>query len=308
MKVKSALTALSLATFGFLIVGSTGCKPNKGCTDPAAANYDADAEEDDGSCTSSADQAYADADGVLGGKLYSKFWASETGWTAPSGITATDISGYSNFYRCKQCHGWDLMGTEGAYIDRAPDAGRPSVGISLIEPILNDPKEELFEHVFEPDGRLVNTALTQDGTNGQGNEMPAYATILTEAQAWDIVKFLLEERLDVTQLYDLNTTGVYPNGTRTFTNIGKDGDVAAGNIFYSNNCASCHGADGKQIPIIHDGVVTSVGNAGREAPHELQHKVKFGSLGSSMTGVPDATETDVKNLFKALQDLSTYPD
>ena len=301
-------TATILLFAGMITLGVNGCKKKEGCTDPTAVNYDATAKVDDGSCISVADQAYADADGIMGGKLYSKFWATETGWTAPSSINAADISDYGNFYRCKQCHGWDNMGREGVYNNRAANAGRPSVGPSLIEPITNDPKEELFGHIFNTTGRAVDPSLTQDGTTGSGDAMPAFGNILTEGEAWDIVKYMLEERNDVTQLYDLATSGTYPTGTHTFTNIGKDGDAAAGDAYFLANCATCHGADGAGIAIVDDGDSLSVGHFGRFSPHETQHKIKFGNLCSAMTGFPTATITDIKNVLKALQDQIKYPE
>ncbi len=309
MRVKEILkTGIILVFAGIITVGMNGCKKKAGCTDPTAVNYDPSAKVDDGSCISPEQDAYNKADGILGGKLYDKFWASETGWTAPNGINAADITNYGDFYRCKQCHGWDQMGREGAYIDRAPKTTRPSVGPSLIEPIENDPIEEFYDHLKNVTGRPVDPTLTQDGTTGSGDAMPAFGTILTDEEIWDIIKFLKEERLDVTQLYDLTTTGTYPTGTKSFSNIGKDGDPAAGDAFFSANCAGCHGADGKGIAIIDEGDTLTVGFFGRNKPYELQHKIKFGNLGSAMTGVPTATVADVKNLFKALQDQLKYPD
>jgi len=309
MRVTETLKTATILLFaGMITIGVNGCKKKAGCTDPTAVNYDATAKVDDGSCISQADQAYADADGIMGGKLYDKFWATETGWTAPTGINAADISDYGDFYRCKQCHGWDQMGNEGAYNNRAPQVGRPSVGPSLFEPIVNDPKEEFFDHIYNTTGRAVDPSLTQDGTNGMGNVMPAFGNILTEAEAWDIIKFLLEERYDVTQLYDFSTTGTYPTGTHTFSNIGLDGSATAGDAFFTANCATCHGADGKGILIVDDGDTLTVGFFGRNKPYELQHKIKFGNLGSAMVGVPTATVSDVKDLFKALQDQTKYPD
>ena len=105
------------------------------------------------------------------------------------------------------------------------------------------------------------------------------------------------------QLYVLNTAGTYPTGTKMMTNLGLDGDAVAGGTFYANNCASCHGDDGTQFPI--DGV--SVGVFTRDGPHETQHKVKNGHPGSIMGGLPNATQTDIKNLFKALADTTKYP-
>jgi len=274
MKTKKIIRLGMVLLCSGLLIGTTGCK-KWGCTDSNADNYDSKAKKDDGSCvydnylTALNQEAYDAADGIMGGKLYSKFWATETGWAAPSGITATDISDYGNFYRCKQCHGWDRMGKEGWYCNRAPKTSRPSVGINLVPHITADDITEIFEHIKNPTGREVNTALTQDGTNGQGDAMPNFGKLLTDAQIWDIVKFLKEEAYDVTNLYDLVVTGTYPNGVRTVSNIGKDGSKTAGDAFYASNCATCHGADGLTIPIVDGPDTLTPGYFGRNKPYEF---------------------------------------
>ena len=48
----------------------------------------------------------------------------------------------------------------------------------------------------------------------------------------------------------------------------------------------------------------------REKPYEIQHKAVYGALGSSpmMTGVADATFSDILNMFAALSNATNYPD
>lgn len=164
----------------------------------------------------------------------------------------------------------------------------------------------MFEEVAHAGGATVDPARTADGTNPSlgGNNMPDFSKILTEAQIWDLVKFLKEGALDSKQLYDLSTSGVYPTGTKTMSNLGRDGDATAADTFYANNCVSCHGIDGTQFPL-HGGA--AVGNFTRNNPHEAQHRIKFGHPGTAMTGFPNATVTDIKNLLKALANEIRYP-
>ena len=77
--------------------------------------------------------AYENANVVNGGIMYDKFWATESTFDQ-SNTNLTTISNSSNFFRCKQCHGWDGLGNNGAYINRAPKTSRPNVtGFNLYE-------------------------------------------------------------------------------------------------------------------------------------------------------------------------------
>jgi len=42
--------------------------------------------------------------------------------------------------------------------------------------------------------------------------MPDFSKILTDAQIWNLVKYIKEDILDTTQLYDITTEGTYPDG------------------------------------------------------------------------------------------------
>jgi len=250
--------------------------------------------------------AYDAADAIRGGQLYDKFWkvSSYTGPNDPS-VNQQNIDDFSNFYRCKQCHGWDQKARFGWYIDRNSKTSRPDVSAQALTGVKTDEIRVLFDEVAHTNGAEVDPVRTADGTNPAlgGNDMPNFSKILTEAQIWDIVKFLKEGALDTEQLYDLATSGTYPTGSKTMTNLGKDGDAAAGDTFFANTCAQCHGPAGKTIPL--EG--KSLGDFARGGPHETQHKIKNGHPGSIMPGQPDATLTDVKNLLKALSDEVKYP-
>jgi len=251
--------------------------------------------------------AYDAADAINGGQLYDKFWKTNnyTGPVDPS-VKQEDIEGFSNFYRCKQCHGWDQEARFGWYINRAPKTSRPDVSAEDLSHMVDETDlRDMFEEVAHAGGGDVDPARTADGTNPLlgGNDMPDFSKILTEAQIWDLVKFLKEGQLDTENLYDLATSGTYPTGSKTMTNLGRDGSASAGDAFYTTNCASCHGTNGTNIAL--EG--KSLGDFARGGPHETQHKAKNGHPGSSMKGLPDATETDIKNLLKALADETKYP-
>jgi|GEM_PF-951794 len=259
-------------------------------------------------------QAYDNADVVNGARLYDKFWETPS-YTDPNdnSINESDIEDFPNFYRCKQCHGWDLKARVGAYVNRAPKTDRPNVSpADLWEPRLNDSNREIFDAIVqETGGGAVDPTRTADGTNEAlgGDLMPEYGKILTKDQIWDLVKFIKEGAMDTEQFYDLAIAGAYPTASRFISNIGKDGDATAGDTYYSNECASCHGVDGKTI-LLEDGTET-LGQFARNSPYEFQHKAKWGNPDgavSGMTGSNDATVDDIKNLLKAMTDQQKYPD
>jgi cytochrome c2 len=264
--------------------------------------------------------AFDNADVINGGRMYDKFWASETNFVSPSdpSVVLEDITSFGDFYRCKSCHAWDQKGTLASYIDRGPNTGRPSVNsMDLTNVIRNATIRELFDGVMHNNGAAVDPNRTADGANASlgGNDMADYGKILSDAQLWDIVRFLKDGAFDTDQLYDIETTGSYPTGSRTFLNVGQNGDAVAGKAFYDTNCASCHGANGRDddmgnIIAINESIGRSMGEFAREKPYEMQHKARFGNLGSTpeMLGTGDVPLVDIKNMLKALADASNYPD
>ncbi|MDH5381637.1 MAG: c-type cytochrome [Cyclobacteriaceae bacterium] len=277
-----------------------------------------------GSCNKNNDPnpdqvAFNAADLVNGGRMYDKFWASETTFTTPSdpSVSLTDISSYGDFYRCKACHAWEQKGTMESYIDRGPTTTRPNVSsFDLRASIASSTIRQLFDAVKHDGGAAVDVARTADGTNTSlgGDNMPDYGKILTDEQIWDLVKFLKNGTFDTSLLYDIQTTGTYPTGSRTFSNVGKDGNAVAGKAFYDTNCASCHGNNGRDddqgaVLQINLNIGKSMGQFARDKPYELQHKARFGNLGSTpaMLGTGDVSITDIKNMMKALSDPTAYP-
>lgn len=250
---------------------------------------------------------YTKADGILGGILYDKFWSTEGGFdqTNPN---IENFNKYSDFFRCKQCHAWDLNGRNGSYNGRGPKTNRPNVvDRNLALTAKNMSPQQLFNAIKNglgtPRRALTEDLSTYDPTTNseKGDRMPDFSKILTDAQIWNIVKFLKTEAIDVTQLYDAEFTGAYPAGKAKYTNIGKNGDPVKGLEFYNKNCLTCHGPNGDEILMENMGV----GKFTRTKPYEVQHKVKFGQLGSKM-GPTKVTIDDLKNLYKALADTVKF--
>jgi len=258
--------------------------------------------------TSPTNSAYNNASASKGGIMFDKFWSLESGFDQ----TNTNIAKFNaaaDFFRCKQCHGWDLKGNTGAYINRKAKTSRPNVsGLNLYQIGQTKTSQELFDAMKKATGRrdISYDLTTYDPAtnNATGDQMPNFSQILTDAQIWDLVKFLKEGAFDVEQLYDATTTGTYPTGTFSIANVGRDGNAASGKTYFAAQCAMCHGAEGKTIPV----EAMSVGQFTRKKANEVQHKVKYGALGSSMSGHFDISLSQTKDLYKALADTTAFPD
>lgn len=261
------------------------------------------------------EDAFANADGVNGGMLYNTFWDPATGFTQADAAKIKKLTMFSDFFRCKQCHGWDQEGTQASYIGRAPSKTRPRVATPIRAQMTSYTPEQLFNAIktgSTPSARRPFSAdlSTYDPASNSavGDQMPNYGELLTDAQIWNVVKFLKTEAIDVKLLYDHSTTGSYPTGKITYTNIGKDGDAAKGKaLFISQGCAvsSCHGANGTAVLV--DNATYTVGGFVRAKPNEAQHKIKFGQMENSGMLARNVSVQDLKDLYKALIDTVAFP-
>ncbi|NCP84745.1 MAG: cytochrome c [Bacteroidetes bacterium] len=254
------------------------------------------------------DEDYKKADAAQGGILYDKFWAQEANYDQTSPNIAK-VSAKADFFRCKQCHGWDLMGNTGSYISRGPKTSRPNIAaMNLFTLAKNKTAEEIYDGmVRKTERRSLSYDLTQydPSTNKtEGDKMPDYTELLTDAEIMNLVKFIKEGAIDVSELYDATYTGTYPTGSSTFSNVGKNGNPANGKTFFAANCAVCHGDNGTTLTM--EGM--SVGQFTRKKPNEVQHKVKYGQLGSPMVGEFNISLEQMKDLYKALSNETDFPD
>ncbi len=245
-----------------------------------------------------------------GGIMYDKFWSTEAGFNQ-SDPNLTVLNAKSEFFRCKTCHAWDLLGNAGSYINRGPTTTRPRVAsLNLYQYIQGKTAQQLFDAIKTGSGATrrditYDLSLYNPTSNPTiGEQMPKYSQLLSDAQIWNIVKFLKEGAFNTTELYDAVFTGTYPTGTATYSNVGKNGNSANGLSFYNSNCTSCHGADGKLISL---GGLT-VGKFTRTKAYEVQHKVKYGQLGTGMIGKFDMSLTQLKDLYKAISDTTAFPN
>lgn len=146
-----------------------------------------------------------------GGKLYDKWYkvvkaeapaASHPLYPAANEKYAADPA--SN-WRCKECHGWDGLGVDGAYKE-----GSHATGIKGINGMIGgDP--------------AAVVALLKDPAHGYGDK-------LAEEDLLDLANFVVSGQIDWTPY---------------IAEKASTGDAAAGKQVFVTACIGCHGAEGK---------------------------------------------------------------
>ena len=193
--------------------------------------------------------------GVLGGVMWDKWWVA-TGLPEPTGdhplYPAVGQKSGSTTWRCKECHGWDYKGVNGAYGSGSHFTGIPGVFGSIMT------REEMFD--------LIKFDTPPNG-HGFGD------TGLTDEEICNLVDFLQDFVID---------TDSYIDGGNAFI-----GDVQQGRYNYSvaggyYTCASCHGDDGTAINFGSPASPEYVGDLAVANPWEVMHKIRFGHPGTTM--------------------------
>jgi len=112
-------------------------------------------------------------------------------------------------WRCKECHGWDYLGVDGAY-----KSGKHSSGIKGINGAAGRDTAEII-------------AILKDDKHGYGDK-------LGDADLQDLALFVSEGQVDMDKYIDRASKSP------------RNGDAEKGAAYYNTMCANCHGMDGKQ--------------------------------------------------------------
>lgn len=214
---------------------------------------------------------------VLGGKLYDN-WITVTGAATPIGNSplwagqTTNTRTGKDTWRCKECHGWDYKGKDGAYSKGSHLTGFPGVyGAATTKTVA-----EL-------------TSVLKGLANAKHN----FSTYLNEEQISALAAFLKAGAIiDESQYIDYATKKP------------KSADAAKGKQLYENTCVACHGADGKLI--LFDGK-DSLGFLANDNPWEVLHKIRFGQPGAGMPSGIEQQQSiqDGVNILSYAQTLPT---
>ncbi len=169
-------------------------------------------------------------------------------------------------WRCKECHGWDYRGVDGAYSSGSHYSGvkgiRNRVGgtVSDIEKIIRD-KTHGYTRDMIPDEAVEYLAL-----------------------------FVSRGQVDMPQYIDY--------ATKT-----ARGDANRGARFYQAICSVCHGFDGKQINFKTPEKPEFIGTVAQENPQETMHKARNGQPGVPMVALGVLDIQDIVDIIAYAQTL-----
>ena len=176
----------------------------------------------------------------LGGLLYDN-WSAVTGvkteGTHPSYPAEGKKKGGST-WRCKECHGWDYMGKDGAYAK-----GSHYTGIKGIRDSARKSPEKI-------------ATILKDKTHAYGGTLSAGAY---EALAY----FVAYGQVAMERFIDRSTKKANGNAER-------------GAKIYTSTCAKCHGADGRKLNFKTADNPEYLGTIANKNPWEALHKIRFG--------------------------------
>ena len=206
-----------------------------------------------GACSSTPEPADP-ASVARGGAMYDKWWKVATGASEPTAdqpLWATQSSNTrsgSTTWRCKECHGWDYMGEDGAYASGSHNTGFPGV--------------------YDAGGSNSAAELVAilKGGSKLGHD---FSTVMSDSALEDLANFLTVGLIEERALINYATKKV----------IAGFRDQANGKSLYGSTCAACHGGDGLTIDF---GDGNGVGYLANDNPWETLHKIRFGHPGSAM--------------------------
>jgi mono/diheme cytochrome c family protein len=147
-----------------------------------------------------------------GGKLYDKWFkvigAPKPEETHPAWPSSNTKKKGNATHRCKACHGWDLMGKDGAYASGSYKTG--ITGLKQMEGASND--------------KVI--AAMKNSTHG-------FADKMGDQDFTDLANFVTRGQFDIDAVIDRSSKKA-------------KGDVAQGERYYNTVCAGCHATTGKE--------------------------------------------------------------
>lgn len=206
-----------------------------------------------------------------GGKLYDAwykvlYYETKDLPTHPSYPAAGKQKGEGT-WRCKECHGWDYKGKDGAYAK-----GSHFSGIKGIRAVASAPPERI-------------ASIIRDKTHGYTEAMIPNRAVAA------LALFVSRGQLEMDQSIVRETK------------VAK-GDAQRGARFYQTICAVCHGFDGKQVNFGKPNDPEFIGTVAVDNPWETLHKIRNGQPGIPM---PSLGVLDLQDQVDILSYTQTLP-
>lgn len=199
-----------------------------------------------------ADPLSSDLDVIAeGGRLYDKWWEEYDLQKPTTTHPAYPVSGKKRgavTWRCKECHGWDYRGREGAYAK-----GSHYTGIKGIDAFAGRPLNEIV-------------AVLKDKRHG-------YDTVMLDYGLLRIAAFVSAGQLNMSKYIDTISKKAM-------------GEADWGRSQYRDSCKECHGKDGRERNFKDDEHPEYIGTVAKKNPWEALHKIRNGQPGAFVMGDP----------------------
>ena len=204
-----------------------------------------------------------------GGQLYDKWWAvteaASPQTTHPAYPAAGKKKGAAS-WRCKECHGWDYKGKDGAY-----GKGSHYTGIKGVRGAVGMKPERIHAVIMNETHRFT-------------------AETMPHSAMEKIALFLSRGQLDMDRYIDRATKVARGNPRR-------------GAQFFQTICAVCHGFDGRDINFKSEENPEYIGTVARANPWEALHKIRFGQPGVPMVALTVLEVEDQIDILAYAQSL-----
>lgn len=184
-----------------------------------------------------------------GGRIYDKWWVEmelKQPTTTHMAYPKAGKKSGADTWRCKECHGWDYRGRDGAY-----KQGSHYSGIKGISAYAGGSEDKVFQILKDKNHQ--------------------YSKVMLDGALKTVARFVVHGQIDMAKYIDAKSKKV-------------NGNSRNGKILYQDNCADCHQKDGRAFNLAHDdGVTEYIGTISNKNPWETLHKIRNGHPGAVMT-------------------------